>query len=119
MDLCYAKNSKSFGKVSVKDSTTIVDLKKEIHKLDRKLNPNRQSIRLEAKGKSVKDSDTVHSLGLRNNSKIYVKDLGPQIGWKTVFLAEYAGPLAVYLWIYQRPWLFYGETSAPISLTVK
>jgi len=117
IDLCYAKNSKSFGQVSVKDSTTIADLKKEIHKLDRKLNPNRQSIRLEAKGKSVKDSDTINTLGLRNNSKIYVKDLGPQIGWKTVFLAEYAGPLAVYLWIYQRPWLFYGETSAPISLT--
>jgi len=117
LDLCYAKNFKSFGKVTVKDSTTIADLKKEIHKLDRKLHPNRQSIRLEPKGKSVKDSDTVNTLGLRNLSKIYVRDLGPQIGWKTVFLAEYAGPLAVYLWIYQRPWLFYGETLAPISLT--
>lgn len=105
--------------MSVKESTTIADLKKEIYKLDRKLNPNRQSIRLEAKGKGVKDSDTISGLSLRNHSKIYVKDLGPQIGWKTVFLAEYAGPLAVYLWIYQRPWLFYGETSAPISLTAK
>lgn len=117
LDLCYAKNSKSFGKVPVKDSTTITDLKKEIYKLNGKLNTNRQSIRLDPKGRSVKDSDTVGALGLKNLAKIYVKDLGPQIGWKTVFLAEYAGPLAVYLWIYQRPWLFYGETSAPVSLT--
>lgn len=29
-----------------------------------------------------------------------------------VFLAEYAGPLLVYLWIYQRPWIFYGDVSA-------
>lgn len=53
--------------------------------------------------------------------QIYVKDLGPQIGWKTVFLAEYAGPLAVYLWIYQRPWLFYGDAgqAAPMDQVVQ
>ena len=39
----------------------------------------------------------------------YFKDLGPQISWKTVFLVEYAGPLILYLWIYQRPWIFYGD----------
>jgi len=34
--------------------------------------------------------------------KFYLKDLGPQIAWKTVFLVEYAGPifitLALILW---------------------
>ncbi|KAF2347488.1 3-oxo-5-alpha-steroid 4-dehydrogenase C-terminal, partial [Trinorchestia longiramus] len=49
---------------------------------------------------------------------IYIKDLGPQIGWTTVFLAEYAGPLIIYAWIYTRPWLFYGDGAAlkPYSL---
>lgn len=35
-----------------------------------------------------------------------------QIGWTTVFLTEYAGPLFVYLWVYTRPWLFYGDAGA-------
>ena len=46
---------------------------------------------------------------------IYFKDRGLQIGWSTVFMAEYAGPLAVYLWIYTRPWLFYGEVPADVG----
>jgi very-long-chain enoyl-CoA reductase len=60
-------------------------------------------------------------MGLKSGSKLYVKDLGPQIGWKTVFLAEYAGPLLVYLWMYKRPWLFYGEgtTAVPVHCAVQ
>jgi very-long-chain enoyl-CoA reductase len=70
---------------------------------------------------------------LGNGDKLYLKDLGPQISWQAnylvnqiifwfsnqyiiyrtaVFLAEYAGPLLVYVWIYQRPWLFYGDSSS-------
>lgn len=74
---------------------------------------------MDVKGKMLKDSDTIESLNLRNGSKLYIKDLGPQIGWSTVFLAEYAGPLLVYLWIYQRPWIFYGDSSAEISQTAQ
>lgn len=74
-------------------------------------------MRLESKGKSLKDTDTIDGLKLRDGSKLYVKDLGPQIKWSTVFLAEYAGPLLVYLWIYQRPWIFYGTTTEPVQWT--
>lgn len=72
-------------------------------------------MRLEARGKSLKDTDTLGALGVKTGGKLFVKDLGPQIGWTTVFLAEYAGPLAVYVWLYQRPWLFYGDTLGEIS----
>jgi very-long-chain enoyl-CoA reductase len=82
----------------------------------KKLTIHRQALRQDVKGKTLKDSDTVESLNLRSGSKLYVRDLGPQIGWSTVFLAEYAGPLLVYLWIYQRPWLFYGD--APLSTEI-
>lgn len=100
---------KSLGRTNdLSPSSTVKNLKAEIHKLNPKLYPDRVSVRLEAKGKSLKDEDTLKSLNLINGSKVYVKDLGPQIGWSTVFLAEYAGPLAVYLWFYWRPWLFYG-----------
>lgn len=66
-------------------------------------------LRLEPKGKALKDEDTLSTLGVQSGGKIFLKDLGPQIGWDTVFLAEYAGPLVVYLWFYTRPWIFYGE----------
>jgi len=49
------------------------------------------------------------SLGLSGDSTLYFKDLGPQIGWGTVFLAEYAGPLFVYLLFYFMPSVFYSD----------
>lgn len=55
-------------------------------------------------------------LGLKNGSKLYIKDLGPQIGWSTVFMAEYAGPLFVYLLFYARPSFIYGAAAnEPVS----
>lgn len=107
--------SKSLGRAkNLPPTATIKDLKAEVYKLNKKLYPDRQSIRLEAKGTSLKDDATLKSLNLVSGSKVYVKDLGPQIGWSTVFLAEYAGPLAVYLWFYTRPWLFYGSDASTL-----
>lgn len=107
------------AKCNAQPSTTVKDLKVQVQAANKKWSVHRQALRLEVKGKTLKDSDTVESLNLRSGSKLYVKDLGPQIGWSTVFLAEYAGPLLVYLWVYQRPWIFYGETTAAISPTAQ
>ncbi|KAI9680216.1 MAG: 3-oxo-5a-steroid 4- dehydrogenase [Trizodia sp. TS-e1964] len=43
---------------------------------------------------------SIESTGLRDRSTIYVKDLGPQIPWKTVFFVEYAGPLFIHPLVY-------------------
>lgn len=69
-------------------------------------------LRLEPKGKALNDEDTLASKGFKSGDKLYMKDLGPQVGWSTVFLCEYAGPLIVYLWVYSRPWLLYGAEAA-------
>lgn len=111
IEIIYAHNSKSAGTVNLPGTATVADVKVQVHKLASHLYADRQSIRLEARGKSLKDSDTLQNLNLRSGSKLFVKDLGPQIGWSTVFLCEYAGPLAVYLWVYQRPWIFFGDVS--------
>ena len=55
------------------------------------------------------DEVVLSSLGLSGECTLYFKDLGPQIGWATVFLAEYAGPLVVYLLFYLFPQLFYSQ----------
>lgn len=111
IEILYAHNSKPVGKINLPGSATVADVKVQVHKLASNLYAERQSIRLEAKGKSLKDSDTLQDLHLHSGSKLYIKDLGPQIGWSTVFLCEYAGPLVVYLLVYQRPWIFYGDVS--------
>lgn len=94
-------------------------MKQQIYGIRSKLVPERQALKLEPKGKTLNDADTLQTLQVRNGAKLYVKDLGLQIGWKTVFLAEYAGPLVVYLLIYTRPWIFYGDNNGSISTTTQ
>ncbi|KAB8072881.1 3-oxo-5-alpha-steroid 4-dehydrogenase-domain-containing protein [Aspergillus leporis] len=55
--------------------------------------------------KEVKVGDT----GLKERSVVHVKDLGPQIAWRTVFIIEYFGPLVIpALFLYPlRPYLYY------------
>ncbi|KAK9452329.1 3-oxo-5-alpha-steroid 4-dehydrogenase-domain-containing protein [Limtongia smithiae] len=45
---------------------------------------------------------------LQEKSIIYVKDLGLQIAWSTVFYFEYAGPIVVHLIAYNASKWFYG-----------
>jgi len=42
-------------------------------------------------------------------SVIEFKDLGPQVSWRTVYLAEYIGPFLLYLFFYQQPIFIYGN----------
>lgn len=107
--------------MSVAAETDISYLRQLIHnKFKQTPSADRQSLRLEPKGKAIKDTETLRNLKVQAGDKVYVKDLGPQIGWKTVFLAEYAGPLIVYLLFYTRPELVYGKNATePISLTTQ
>ncbi|XP_045503019.1 probable very-long-chain enoyl-CoA reductase art-1 [Colias croceus] len=119
IEILSVAGSKPIGKINVNDNATIKDVKDKIYKnLKKSLYPERQSIKLESKGRSLKDEATLKSLNIVNGAKLYLQDLGPQISWKNVFLAEYAGPLFVYLWAYQRPWILYGEQSAPAHWSV-
>ncbi len=64
----------------------------------------------------MKDEVTLSTLNVSNKHlTLYLKDLGPQVGWTTVFLTEYAGPLFVYLLFYFRPEFIYGRSSAKMS----
>ncbi|KAH7075935.1 3-oxo-5-alpha-steroid 4-dehydrogenase-domain-containing protein [Paraphoma chrysanthemicola] len=57
---------------------------------------------------------TVHDTGIRNKSAVDVKDLGPQISWRTVFIVEYFGPLVIHPLVYfGRPYIY--GTRAPAS----
>uniref|UniRef100_A0A5F5PGU0 Trans-2,3-enoyl-CoA reductase n=1 Tax=Equus caballus TaxID=9796 RepID=A0A5F5PGU0_HORSE len=71
--------------------------------------PARQSLRLDPKGKSLKDEDVLQKLPVGTTATLYFRDLGAQISWVTVFLTEYAGPLFIYLLFYFRVPFIYGH----------
>lgn len=49
----------------------------------------RLSLRLEPRGKSLRDEELISKLNLpQQNSQLYIRDLGPQIAWKTVIFFE-------------------------------
>ena len=72
----------------------------------------RQSLRTDAKGKGIADDKKISELGLsKQGAQLFLRDLGPQIPWKTVFLLEYAGPFFIYPLFYLRPSWIYGGRS--------
>ncbi len=79
---------------------TVANLKAAIHAKSAKLSPSRQRLTTVDKKPLTDDSAKLESAGIRNGDTIQVKDLGPQVAWRTVFLTEYAGPLFIHPLIY-------------------
>lgn len=114
IEVCHAKSLKSLATFDVNASSNVYEIKKAFQQHKSYLYPDRQMFRLEATGKPLKDEDKLADLNPRdsNSLKLYFKDLGPQVGWSTVFLTEYAGPLVIYLIFYLRPSFIYGSNTS-------
>lgn len=90
--------------------STLGELKKQIAASSRKLTVERQRITTEDKKPLVDDDKPLADLGVASGQTLYVKDLGPQIGWKTVFLTEYAGPIFIHpLFYYLGPKIWHRD----------
>lgn len=104
----------------VEPNITIGDVKQLFHTCYPKCYPARQSMRLEPRGRSLKDEEILKDLPVGTTAILYFKDLGCHLGWTMVFLAEYSGPLFVYFLFYFRLPIFYGLdnafTSSPHSV---
>ncbi|KAB8300446.1 hypothetical protein EYC80_000618 [Monilinia laxa] len=95
--------------IEITTSTTVEDAKriiaKEIHFTD----PNRIGL-FPVNGKtSLKDRKALvtQQTDIMSAGAIAVRDLGPQISWRTVFIIEYAGPLFIHiLAVLGRPYLY-------------
>nr|XP_056712987.1 very-long-chain enoyl-CoA reductase isoform X1 [Euleptes europaea] len=92
----------------VEPNATVAEIKSLFTKSHPEWYPARQSLRLDPKGRSLKDEDILQNLPVGTTATLYFRDLGAQISWVTVFLTEYAGPLSIYLLFYFRVPFIYG-----------
>jgi very-long-chain enoyl-CoA reductase len=49
----------------------------------------RQKLTLKGESKALEDDATLVAAGVLDGSEMVVKDLGPQVSWRTVFMTEY------------------------------
>ncbi|XP_025777910.1 trans-2,3-enoyl-CoA reductase-like [Puma concolor] len=88
-------------------TSTIHDVKQKFHKACPKWYPSRVGLQLERGGPFLKDYITIQSIATSSIVTLYFTDLGQQVSWTTVFLAEYTGPLLIYLLFYLRiPYIY-------------
>ncbi|KAK4049129.1 3-oxo-5a-steroid 4- dehydrogenase [Microbotryomycetes sp. JL201] len=88
---------------------TVAELKRAIAR-QTKLDFYRQRLTTDDKQVLEDDSKELSEYGVQHNASLEIKDLGPQISWKTVFLIEYAGPIFIHPAFYYAQKLFYRKT---------
>ncbi|XBW38058.1 hypothetical protein QEN19_003645 [Hanseniaspora menglaensis] len=77
---------------------TLNDLVKIILKSYKsKLNKHRVRLTVESNGKQIAIDENLGNI----QNEIFIKDLGPQISWRLVFMIEYFGPIAIHTLLYQ------------------
>mmetsp|Transcript_41111 Transcript_41111/g.41996 ORF Transcript_41111/g.41996 Transcript_41111/m.41996 type:complete len:295 (-) Transcript_41111:64-948(-) len=111
----YITGGKSEKDLQIDGTCTVKDLKiayekiskKSIYRQSFKKTDGDKLVRLENESKSLKD------YGIVDGDKLQFKDLGPQIGYRTVFLIEYAGPIVFVLLYAARPSFLYGSEKVP------
>lgn len=107
-------NKGRLEKVTLSDKATIGDLKKEYAKIVKK-SIYRLSFKYEKGDKTIRlddDSKLLSSFELPENKTLVFKDLGAQIGYRTVFLLEYFGPMVFVGLYFFRPSLIFGANAA-------
>ncbi|KAK7194546.1 enoyl-CoA reductase [Novymonas esmeraldas] len=114
--------------VSVPDNATLADLKKayrpelDVHRKSFKVRgpasaeppaPAESGAKPRPNMITLTDKVPLSQQGVKNETVIIYKDLGPQIGYRTVFYVEYAGPIAFMLLYAMRPSFLYGSVAMP------
>ncbi|KAI9513017.1 3-oxo-5-alpha-steroid 4-dehydrogenase-domain-containing protein, partial [Russula earlei] len=90
------------------DVATVADVKVALAANFPRLYVERQRLSLKGEASALDDDTILATAGLREDGELVIKDLGSQVGWRTVFLTEYAGPLIIHPIVFHLPNLFYG-----------
>jgi len=113
LNLKIASSKKEIDISLESGKATVKDLKKAYYKAS-KLSSNRISFK-KGEVRIEDDKKTLVEYGVTNGDTLSFKDLGPQIGYRTVFVVEYAGPIFIMLLYALRPSLIYGTQSKDVG----
>lgn len=116
----YIKGANFPLQVNLPDDATLSMLKNGVAHLVPQLTLERQRITDAEKKPLVGDDKRLTDLNVKSGDALQVKDLGPQISWRTVFLVEYVrgytytqfGPLFIHPVIYllaPEVWGYFGR----------
>ncbi|CAG8459973.1 14475_t:CDS:2 [Ambispora leptoticha] len=94
--------------LDVPSDAKVNQVKQAIHKKLPKYYPDRQ--RLTFDNKLLEEDKTLAEYGIRDGDTVLFKDLGLQIGWRTVFIIEYFGPLVIHPIFYYFSTEIYGKS---------
>jgi very-long-chain enoyl-CoA reductase len=114
------QNRKKTEEIEVSDAATVADVKRAFMP---KVSPHRKSFKLVVAGAepkaypSLSEGKPLSAQGVKSGATLLFKDLGPQVGYRMVFVVEYAGPIAFMLLYAMRPALIYGEAASKTPLT--
>lgn len=72
---------------------TVGEVKKAIQERIKRLGTHRQRLTTEEKRPLLDESKTLREENVKTGDVLYLKDLGPQVAWRTVFLTEYVRTL--------------------------
>lgn len=110
MKITVTRGQKSL-KFDMPPSASVFDLKKAYSLKDARFYPDRIRFSFEKNGARVvlvDDKKSLESYGVADGTEVILKDLGPQIGYQTVFYIEYFGPMLIHFLFYYFPEFFYG-----------
>ncbi|CAI4211860.1 unnamed protein product [Parascedosporium putredinis] len=106
--------------IDVPADATIEDVKAIVARQSGISDHNRIGIFNPATNKTFKDrrAQVGQDADIVKSKELLIKDLGPQIAWRTVFLLEYLGPILFHVGaVVFRPYLYKDVASHPLSDT--
>jgi very-long-chain enoyl-CoA reductase len=106
MSVITVQAGKKQTDIKIPLSSSVGDLKAAFAK-SASINVHRISLKA-GETRLDRESNTLSTYGLADGSVVQFKDLGPQIGYRTVFLVEYFGPMVFVLLYALRPTFLYG-----------
>ncbi|CAL9728791.1 very-long-chain enoyl-CoA reductase [Monosporozyma unispora] len=82
------------------DSNALTSALEQISKQNKKISVYRIRLTYLKDDKHIPITEATYFDNVDDNLQLYIKDLGPQVGWRLVFFVEYLGPILVHSLLY-------------------